>query len=65
MAMKLGEAGHDLLDEFLEHILERYRSGTIDLIEARVDFARAFSLALSDSPALTAFMQSVVARDRS
>jgi hypothetical protein len=26
MVMKLGEAGHDLLDEFLEHILERYRS---------------------------------------
>jgi len=44
MDINLSNDDHDLLDRYLEAVLERYRSGQCELIDARGDIAEAFSL---------------------
>ena len=64
MAIDLSNADHDVLDEFLASVLERYRRGEVDLSTARSDLAEAFSLASRDNRNFLKFMRFVIEREK-
>lgn len=44
MAIDLTDADHQLLDEYLEKVLDLYRTDKVSRVWARSDIAEAFSL---------------------
>jgi hypothetical protein len=60
MAADLSNKDHDLLDDFLVAVLDRYKTGKTDLASARADLAEAFALVARADLNVLQFMQSVI-----
>ncbi len=63
MALALTDDDHDLLDRFLEAVLERHASGTTGLLDARATLAEAFALVARDDGTVRNFMRGTIAKE--
>jgi hypothetical protein len=56
MAPELNDADRDLLDQYLDQVLERLMDDRSSLAEARADLARAFTMAAEANRSVIAYM---------
>ena len=57
VALELSNFDYNVLDDFLEMILNEHRAGNLALSEAREAMSEAFSLAAFDNRGVTRYMQ--------
>jgi hypothetical protein len=57
VALELSNFDYDVLDRFLEMILNEHRAGNLALSEARDAISEAFSMAAFDNRGVTRYMQ--------
>ena len=60
MALELSNFDYDVLDHFLEMILDEHRAGNLALSEARDAVSEAFSMAAFDTRSVTRYMQGLI-----
>lgn len=60
MTLDLSQADHNLLDEFLNTILDEYRDGNLTQLQARSVIAEAVALAAKDNGNVTIYMRGMV-----
>jgi hypothetical protein len=60
VALELSNFDYDVLDRFLEMVLNEHRAGNLALSEARDAISEAFSLAAFDNRGVTRYMQVLV-----
>jgi hypothetical protein len=60
MALELSNFDYDVLDHFLEMILNEHRAGNLALSEARDAVSEAFSMAAFDTRSVTRYMQGLI-----
>ena len=60
VALELSNFDYDVLDQFLEMILNEHHTGSLSLSEAREAMSEAFSLAALDNRGVTRFMQALI-----
>ena len=60
MALELSQADHDVLDRFLNTILDEYRDGNLTQLQARSAIAEAVALAAKDNGYITSDMRAMI-----
>jgi hypothetical protein len=60
MALDLSQADHDVLDGFLNTILDGYRDGNLTQLQARSAIAEAVALAAKDNGNITSYMRAMI-----
>ena len=60
MALDLSENDHHVLDEYLNTILDAYRSGEMDQLTARSELAHTITAAAIDNHGLMAHVRAVL-----
>lgn len=60
MALELSNFDYDVLDQFLEMILNEHRAGNLAVSDARDAMSEAFSLAALDNRGVTRYMQVLI-----
>ena len=60
MALELSNFDYDVLDHFLEMILNEHRAGNLALSEARDAVSEAVSMAAFDTRSVTRYMQGLI-----
>ena len=60
MALELSNFDYDVLDRFLEMVLNEHRAGNLALSEARDAISEALSMAAFDNRGLTRYMQVLI-----
>jgi hypothetical protein len=60
MALDLSQADHDVLDDFLNTILDEYRDGNLTQLQARSAIAEAVALATKDNGNITSYMRAMI-----
>ena len=60
VALELSNFDYDVLDRFLEMILNEHRAGNLALSEARDAISEALSLATFDNRGVTRYMQVLI-----
>ena len=65
MTLNLSENDHHILDEYLNAVLDAYKAGEIDQLEARSDLAHTIAAAAEDEPGMMAYVRAALKRRRS
>lgn len=60
MAIKLSDKDHDVLDEFLNVILDEHKAGNLTLLEARSAIVEAVVLAANGNANVVAYMRATI-----
>jgi hypothetical protein len=60
VALELSNFDYDVLDRFLEMVLNEHRVGNLALSEARDAISEAFSMAAFDNRGVTRYMQVLI-----
>jgi hypothetical protein len=60
VALELSNFDYDVLDRFLEMVLNEHRAGNLALSEARDAISEALSMAAFDSRGVTRYMQVLI-----
>jgi hypothetical protein len=60
VALELSNFDYDVLDRFLEMVLNEHRAGNLALSEARDAISEAFSMAAFDNCGVTRYMQVLI-----
>jgi hypothetical protein len=56
----LSEADSQLLDQFIDVVLQKFREGTIDQASARQSLKQAFTLIAAGNPSMAFFLESQI-----
>lgn len=62
MALDLSESDHHVLDKYLNAILDAYKFGKVDQLDARAELAHTITAAAKDNPAMMSHVKAVLSR---
>lgn len=65
MALNLSENDHNILDEYLNAVLDAYKADKINRLEARSDLAHTIAAAAEDEPGTMAYVRAALEKRRS
>jgi hypothetical protein len=57
MTLLLSTADRDLLHQYLDHVLERFKAGELSLLEARSGIAHAFIMTAQSDRGVSTYMK--------